>query len=341
MDAESWQAPTGSFHPEEGKRVSSGFILRQLRDMIITLLLMSCFVFLIFYIIPGDPVTMILGTHASADRREALAHELNLDKPPLLAYKDSLVGLFSLEHPAQSIRFRQPVRSFMAPRLALTLRLAALAFALILFLAVPLAILCARFPHSFLDRFLSYLAEIFMAVPGFFLGILLVILFSLVLGQGSWARFVPLEAGTGAHLQSLILPALALALPQIGRAQQFYRTALLATRQEDYVRTAEAKGASPARVIYFHMIRNSLLPLVTSLGVILAELITGSLVVEQVFGLPGAGKLLLSAILARDLPLAQGLILAIAGLVIVINTLVDLINAFIDPRLQLTNRTTR
>lgn len=308
------------------------FALRKFRDLLFTLFLMSVLVFLIFNIIPGDTVTMLLGTEASPEKRAALEDQLGLNLPAHEQYLNSITGLFSQDNPSLSLRFNQPVRDLIKPRLALSLGLAAYAFILIVILAIPLAILSAWRENSWLDKALSYIAEIFMAVPGFFLGILLILLFAFVFKRFDVGNY---QAGSSfwEQVKVLFLPALALALPKLAQAQQFYRVELIKTKKADYVRTARSKGAGEFRVLLFHMMRNSLRPFVNILGLILADLITGSLIVEQVFVLPGMGRLLFSAIEARDLPLAQGLILTIAGLVILLNGLVDFINALIDPRI--------
>lgn len=309
------------------------FLLRKGWDLIFTLFLMSLIVFLLFYIIPSDPIAMMLGTEGSPERKAALEKILDIDKPLVERYLNSVLGLFSKDNPSLSIRFQKPVGELILPRLALSFNLAVLAFILVTLIAVPLAILSALSKHRAIDSFFSYLSDFFLAIPGFFLGIVLIIIFAFVFKQFQVGHYVPFTQGFWPHLKSLFLPALALALPKVAQAQQFYRTALLKTKEEDFIRTVKAKGASPFRLVFHHLLRNSLIPLVTSLGLIFADLITGSLIVEQVFVLPGAGRILLTAIEARDFPLAQGLILVIAAAVIIINALVDLLNALIDPRI--------
>lgn len=314
-------------------RLLAAFTGRKVRDLLITLVLMSLLVFFLFYIIPGDPVTMILGTEASPAKRAALEETLDLNDPAPLRYAKSVLGLFSDQSPSLSLRFQQPVRDLIGPRLGLTFRLALLSFALILVLVIPLGFAMALHRDSWLDRVLAHLGELFMAMPGYFLGLILILLFAFVFKLFIPGSYQGLEVGWGPHLASLLLPSLALALPKLAQALLFFRTALLAAQEQDYIRTARSKGAGKSRIVAFHLLRNSLLPLVTSLGLILADLLTGSLIVEQVFVLPGAGRLLLTAIEARDLPLAQALILSLATAVVLINLLVDLTNALLDPRL--------
>lgn len=307
---------------------------RQGMKMLLSLFLSSLLVFFSFYALPGDPLDLMLGTEASEEKREALAAALHLDQGPMESYRRSVFGLFSQKDPVMSIRFQQPVRSLMLGRLGLSLRLAFLAFAMVLALALPLAILAVRRPQGRLDRFISGLSQFLMAIPSFFMGMLLILLFGFVFKLYRLGAYQALSSGLLAHLRSLLVPALALALPLLFRALQFLRSALLETAEADYVRTARSKGAGFWRILWVHRLRNSFLAFVTTLGVILAELITGSFLVEQIFVLPGLGRLLFTAIEARDLPLAQGIILSLAGLVILINGLADQLNAWIDPRLK-------
>lgn len=318
------------------RRKSFGiFLFAKLRDFLITLLLMSLLVFFIFYIVPGDPVSMIMGTEGSMEKRAALEELLGTKKPAMTRYWDSLRGLFSEETPSLSLRFQKPVKDLIAPRLGLSLELAGLSFMLCLVLAVPLAIVATRHEDSWLDRLILYCAEFFMAVPGFFMAIILILLFAFVFKNFVPGSYVPAEKSFWGHLQSLLLPAFALALPKLAQIIFFFRTALLNTKRQAFIRTAFAKGADLGRITRRHMLRNSLLPLVLSSSLVLIDMLTGSLVVEQVFVLPGVGRLLFTAIEARDLPLAQGIILSLAGLVVLVNMLADLLAAWIDPRLKL------
>lgn len=309
------------------------FFLPKFRDVLVTVLLISFLVFAVFYLIPGDPITMILGTEASAEKRVALEQELGLDRGPLEQYWRSLTGIFNKEEPSLSIRFQRPVRELLAERMGLTALLSGYAFFLIAILAFPLALLCATHENSWLDRGIGLLTQFFMAIPGFFLGIVLTLIFSWLFSSFRMLRFPGFAQGFWPALSSLTLPAIALALPRLAQAIQFLRSAIFESLQEDYVRTAKAKGSSPTRILFGHVLRNSLLPFITSLGLILAELLTGGLIVEQVFVLPGVGRLLITAIEARDLPLSQGIIMSFAILLVLINLTVDILARLIDPRL--------
>lgn len=328
------EATDGRAAPRTSRRsLFRAYFLRKLRDLLLTLLLLSLFVFLIFYVLPGDPVAIMLGTDAPAEKRAALEAALHLDEAPLSRYIHSLTGLFSAADPSRSIRFQEPVRSLMLPRLGLTLRLTAYAFCWMLLLSLPLALLSYWRQGGWLDLGIASLAHLLMTIPAFFLSMLLVLIFGLLLHTVHPGQFTPLQEGFLPHMASLTLPALALALPKLAQLTLFLRNALVSQSQEEYVRTAIARGASRSRILFVHLLRNSLLLFITSLGLNLSEMLTGSLIVEQVFVLPGAGRLLFAAIAARDLPLAQGVILSLAALVVGIGFAVDLLALWIDPRL--------
>lgn len=310
------------------------FLGKKFRDVLFTLVLMSLLVFAIFHVIPGDPVAMILGTDAPPEKRAALEEQLQLDRPAHQRYISSLTGLFDRENPSKSIRFQKPVRDLIREPFKVTLNLALLSFFLILLAAVPLAIICAVREGKWADRIIGAVSQLFMAIPPFFLGILLILLLSLALRSFQTVKYVPLAGGFWRSQLSLLLPAVAIALPKLSQVIQFLRSELVLGKREDYVRTAKSKGAGPARILFLHLMRNSLLPLVTTLALVLADLFTGSLIVEQVFLLPGISRLLIAAIEARDLPLAQGIVMLIALLVILVNLAGDLGARLIDPRLD-------
>lgn len=310
------------------------YLARKSRDMLATLLLMSLIVFLVFELIPGDPIQMILGTQGTPEKRTLLEQELHLNEAPTQRYIRSVKGLFSKADPSRSLRFRQPVRQLIGQRLQLTITLALTAFGLVILLSLPMALWCAHRPGSWLDRGMSSLSQVLMAIPGFFLGILLILLTSGLLKTFTRVNYVPPQEGLFASVRSLFLPALAVALPRLAWGIQFLRTSILEQKQKDYVRTARAFGANSQRVLTHHILRNSLLPYLTSMGLILADLLTGSLIVEQVFVLPGSGRLLLTAIESRDFPLAQGIILTLSFLVVLVGWLTDLVARWVDPRLD-------
>jgi peptide/nickel transport system permease protein len=295
-----------------------------------TLWLASSLVFAFLLLLPGDPVQAILGLEASPEARAALERSLGLDRPPLERYLGWLGGLSRLDL-GRSIRYGKPVAELVGERLPLTLALVLLGLGGALFLALPLALLAVgRGP---LDLALSGLMGFLQSLPTFFLGVVLLYALAVRLPffpASGFPGFTPL----GEALRHLALPALTLALARAAILFRMARGSLLETLGQDYIRTARAKGVPEARVLWKHALRPASLPLVTLLGLEGGFLLTGAVVVEAVFALPGMGSLALTALEARDYPLLQGLVLAMAGLIVAFNLLVDLLYGLLDPRVE-------
>lgn len=308
-------------------------LFKKVRDMLVTLLLLIIVVFLMFYIIPGNPARIMLGMNAPPEQVAALEASLGLNDPPgvrFVRYLSSVVrGNFG-----DSIRFDAPIVDLVAERLPVTLSLAGLAFLIVLLLAVTLGILASRKPGGALDNFIHVISEVHLAIPAFFMAMILRLIATAVWPALADASYVSVNEDSGAFFVSLILPAFAIALPKVALPVQLLRDSLVEQSTMDYVRTAQAKGAGRTRILFHHVLRNSVLPLVTALGLILTEIIGGSVIIEQVFSLPGIGRLLLTAVEARDFPLAQSIILIIGFVVVFLGFVVDLLSQWIDPRLR-------
>lgn len=307
-----------------------GFLLRRVLLALLTLWLAASLVFAFLLLLPGDPVQAILGLEASEEARLALERALGLDKPPLERYLGWLLGLGRLDL-GESIRYAKPVAELLRERLPLTLALVLLGLGGALLLALPLALLAVRLPP--LDLTLSGLMGLLQSVPTFFLGVVLLYALAVHLpllpasGFPGWER-------PGEALRHLLLPALTLALSRAAILFRMARASLLEVLGQDYVRTARAKGVPEARVLLKHALRPASLPLVTLLGLEGGFLLTGAVVVEAVFALPGMGSLALTALEARDYPLLQGLVLAMAALIVLFNLAVDLLYGLLDPRVE-------
>jgi peptide/nickel transport system permease protein len=310
------------------------YFLRRLPSLLLTLLLISLVTFVVVQVVPGDPAQLILGTEASPEALADLRAQLGLDRPPPLQYLSWLGGVLR-GNLGVSLRHGRPVATLIAERLPVTLSLATLSLALAVLLAVPLGVLAAIRQHSPLDYGVLVLAQAGLALPSFWIGILLILLFALSLHWLPSGGYVPWGENPLAALRSLTMPVLALGLPVAGVLARLVRASMLEELARDHIRTARAKGLSEAQVIVRHVLRNALIPTVTLLGLQLGFLLGGSIVVEQVFALPGLGRLVLFAINNRDLPLIQGLVLFIAALVVGINFLVDLAYTWLDPRISL------
>lgn len=309
-------------------------LLRRFFSMIITTALVVVMIFLIFRIIPGDPVLIILGTEAEESQIEALRQKLGTDRPLAEQFIRWVRGALSGDL-GESLRFSQPVSRMIADRLAVTLPLAVMSITIVIVLGIPAGILLAQYRNSILDGLLSLLTQLGIAVPSFWAGILLMLVFSVQLGWLPIGTFTSWQEDSRAAFRSLILPAVAVALPPLAIVVRYVRNGFIDQWNQDYVRTAMSKGLSRRLVTYRHVLRNTLIPVITVLGIIFADIVSGTLVIEQVFALPGIGRLLITAVGYRDFPLLQGLALYIAVVVIGLNFVVDLAYRWVDPRIRL------
>lgn len=310
------------------------FIGWRLLAVFLTLIFILMICNFVFYVIPGDPARIMLGANASEAQVQALRESLGLDRPWFVQISQYTRNLLRGDL-GQSLRFRLPVGELLQDRLGLTVMLAVEALLLAFIFGVPLAVISARRPGGVLDTLINITTQIGLAIPSFFSAILLTLTLAVVFRNFGGVTYVPLAEGVFASMRSLIVPAIAIAIPRIAWVVQFLRQSLIEQKSHDYVRTAKGKGLRPFQIINRHMLRNALVPLVTTMGIISAELIAGSIVVEQVYNLPGLGRLLVTAIESRDFPLTQGIVLVVATAVVVIGFLVDIVNQAIDPRLRL------
>ena len=313
--------------------------IKKIITLIMTLFLVSVAAFLAFQIIPGDVVTSILGTEATPEREEQLREELGLNDPPVERYfkwaGGVLRGDFGRSYQySKNMNEMMPVAELIGDKLPVTLWLAGVAMVLIIFVSIPLGVLWAKSTNRFLDAALGVITQAAMAIPSFFLGILVTFLFGIVLKWFVPGGYISYRESLSGFLGYLLFPALSIALPKIAMTARFLRNSMLTQMQADYVRTAYSKGCTRKRVMYGHVLRNAMMPVVTFLGMIIAEIVAGSIVVEQVFGLPGIGRLLISSINSRDLPVVEILILYITFVVIFVYFLVDILYRVIDPRIS-------
>ena len=315
------------------------YIGKKLITLIMTLFLVSVAAFLAFQIIPGDVVTSILGTEATPEREEQLRQELGLDKPPVVRYfawaADVLRGDLGVSYRySKNMNEMMPVTELIGDKLPVTLWLAAVSMLLIIGVSIPLGVLWARSSNHFLDGLLGVITQASMAVPSFFLGILVTYLFGILHKMLAPGGYISYQENFSGFLGYLFFPAISIALPKIAMTARFLRNSMLTELRADYVRTAYSKGATKRRVMYKHVLRNAMMPVVTFLGMIIAEIVAGSIVIEQVFSLPGIGRLLISSISTRDFPVVEILILYITFVVIFVYFLVDILYRVIDPRIS-------
>ena len=301
----------------------------------------SLVVFAVLDLLPGNVAQVMLGESATPEAVAALEARLGLDRPAPVRYLDWLRGLVTLDF-GTSHAYDSPIVELVAERLAVTLPLALLAMTLTVVLALAAGLYAASRHNRAGDLGVMALSQLGIAVPSFWFGILLVMLFAVKLpwfpsgGFPGWSE----DEGGGLWegLRSLALPAVALAVVQAAILARITRSAVLEVLREDFVRTARAKGLSRRAVLWGHVLRNAMVPVLTVMGLQFANLVTGTVVIENVFSLPGLGRLIFQAIGNRDLPLVQALVMLIAATVITINFVVDLLYAVIDPRLKMVGR---
>jgi peptide/nickel transport system permease protein len=302
-----------------------------------TLLFVSALAFTVVRVLPGDPALLIMGPEGNPEATARLRTALGLDRPIPVQYAEWLARAVHGDL-GVSIQYDVPVGRLIASRLPVTLPLTALAAIFMVAVALPLGLYAATH-HRRAGDFLTMIAtQLGIAVPSFWTGLLLILLFSVHLGWVRSGGFDGWSAGLGAGLRALLLPALALGAFQAAVLVRATRSAVLDVLREDYVRTARAKGVTEVRVIAVHTLRNALIPVLTVAGVQLGQLMTGSIILESVFALPGLGRLALGAISARDLPVVQGVALFVAASIVAINFAVDVAYAFIDPRIRYDGR---
>ena len=309
-------------------------MFRRLTALMVTLLVASLLIFLLLEILPGDPAAVILGVGAQEDTLRALRAELGLDLPAPVRYLNWLGEVLQGDL-GRSYTYDTPVQELLLNRVELSLPLALLAILLSTGIAIPLGVFAASRHRKVADTGIMGFAQLGVAVPNFWFAILLILLFSVKLGWFSAGGFAGWDAGWFPAFKSLVLPAIALALPQAAILARVTRSSVLETVQEDYIRTARAKGLSRSQALWRHAVRNALIPVVTILGLQLSFLLAGTIIIENVFYLPGVGRLLFQAIAQRDLMVVKNLVLVLAATVVLINFLVDLLYAVLDPRLRL------
>jgi peptide/nickel transport system permease protein len=297
-------------------------VARRLVAFLLTLLAASLVVFFVLEVLPGDPAVLMLGTGARADTLAALRHHLGLDLP------------FWLRYLGVSTTYSVPVADLVAQRVLVSLPLAVMGIVLSTAIAIPVGVLAASHRGTATDAGLMGVAQLGVAVPNFWLGILLILLFSIGLGWLPAGGFPGWNQGWWPALRSLLLPSLALALPQAAILARVTRASVIEAMGEDFMRTARAKGLTRNAAIWRHAVPNALIPIVTIIGMQFSFLLAGTVIIENVFTLPGLGRLVFQAIEQRDLIVVEDLVVMLASCVITVNFLVDIAYAVLDPRLR-------
>ena len=309
------------------------WLARQLLRLVVVLFCVTLLTYFIVNILPGDVAIVILGSLATPQDIAGLRADLGLDRPMLVRYFDWLGSALSGDL-GRSYRNGEPVAQAIADRLPVSLQLMVMAQLLALCIAIPVALLSVRRPGGFFDRLSASAAFGFLAMPNFMLGIVLIYLFSVTFDLLPATGFTPMSEGLWDNLVSMTLPALTLGLIEWTVLMRVLRSDLLTTLKEDFILLARAKGLPQWRVLLQHALRPSSFTLITVLGLNIGGLIGGAVIVEQIFALPGVGRLLLGGIFNRDLILVQGTVSFIAAGFVLINFLVDMLYAVLDPRVR-------
>ena len=309
------------------------FFLKRFATLIATLAGASVVVFLVLDILPGNAAQILMGPDASPEAVAALASKLGLDQPAWQRYGLWISGLLRGDM-GLSYAYSTPVSELVLERLALTVPLALMAMALTTVLALAAGVYAAAHHNKVGDVGVMGLAQLGIAIPNFWFAILLILLFSVHLQWFSAGGFDGWGEGIGQGLKSLLLPAIALAVVQAAILARITRSAVLEVLREDFVRTERAKGLSQRAALWRHVLRNAMVPVITVMGMQFAELLAGTIVVENVFFLPGLGRLIFQSIANRDLIVVRNCVMLLAAMVVIVNFVVDLLYAIIDPRIQ-------
>ena len=309
------------------------FFLRRLMTLAATLLATSVAVFMVFQVLPGDPALVILGPDAQQDAVLRLRAELGLDRPVVERYVSWIFGLLTGDL-GQSYAYRVPVAELIVQRLQVTVPLAVTAIVLSTSIALPLGLFAASRHNRLGDVAVMGFSQIGVAMPNFWFGLLLVLLFSVNLGWFSAGGFPGWDRSVALSIKALVLPAISLALPQAAILARVTRSSVLEVLGDDFVRTARAKGLTRRATMWRHVLRNAMIPVVTIMGLQFAFLMAGAIIIENVFVLPGIGRLVFQAIGQRDIIVVMDVVILLAAMVVTVNFLVDLAYAALDPRLR-------
>ncbi|MBI4012199.1 MAG: ABC transporter permease [Candidatus Rokubacteria bacterium] len=311
----------------------SVYLVRRLLATIPVMGVVAVFVFGLLHLTPGDPAAIIAGDYATAEDIARIHTQLGLDRPLHVQFVDWL-GQILRGDLGTSIFSQRPVAELIGQRLEPTIVLSVTTLVLAIALAVPIGVLAARRAGTWLDRLVMGFAVFGFSVPVFVLGYLLIYLFAIQLGWLPVQGYVGLDRGLWPCLRSVLLPSFALGTVYMALIARITRASVLEVLSEDYIRTAQAKGLPPRAVLLGHALKNASVPIVTIIGIGLTLLIGGVVITESVFALPGVGRLTVDAILRRDYPIIQGVILIFSGVYVLVNLLIDISYTFLDPRIR-------
>ncbi|SFP53920.1 peptide/nickel transport system permease protein [Butyrivibrio proteoclasticus] len=310
------------------------YIIKKFFSTIVTLVVVSLCVFLAFNVIPGDPALRKLGTEASQELIEQTRQQMGLNDPLLVRYVRWFTSFLHGDM-GTSYNYNVPVAGMIIDKIPITLTMAVMSFLLTILVSIPLGIATAKHENGLLDKTITITNQIIMAIPPFFSGILITFIFGMIFKLFTPGGFVSYTEDMSKFIRYLIFPSVAIALPKIAMTVKMLRSSLLDEAEKDYTRTAYSRGNNTSGVLYRHVLKNAMIPVITFLGMLLADMVAGSIVIEQVFSIPGISRILLASISNRDYPVVQAIIMGISAIVIVINLFVDIIYRIIDPRIEI------
>ena len=310
------------------------YVLKKLVTMVLTIIVVTFFVFVAFNLISGDAALSSLGTQASPERVEALRNELGLNDPVIVQYGRWALNFLKGDM-GTSYSYRMSVSEMLSDKIPVTLFLGFMSFIIMIVISIPIALYTARHQGGVVDHVIYVINQVIMAIPAFFSGILITFLFGRLLKLFTPGGYVSYKKSFGDFISYMFFPALSIALPKATMAVKLLRSSILKEASQDYVRTAYSKGNSTTAVLYKHALKNAILPTITFFGMTLTDMIAGSIIVEQVFSVPGLGRILLTSISNRDYPVVMAVIVIIAFTVLFVNMLVDIIYSIVDPRISL------
>lgn len=310
------------------------YIIKKLIRLIITLIVTSFVIFLIFELVPGDPVLDKLGTRATPELVEALRIQYGLNEPFILRYFKFLGGIFTLNF-GISYTYGIPVATLLKEKIVINFFLSVMALFFVVVISFPLGIYVAKHTGGLSDKIISPLNQASMSVPSFVLGLLITFFFGIVLRWFRPGGYVSYNVNFGRFLYFLIFPAFALAIPKIAMCIRLLKGNILEEATKDYALTAYARGNNTTGLLYRHVLKNAIMPTITFIGMIAADMICSGIVIEQVFSIPGLGQILISSISTRDFPVVEAEVMMIALFIMLISFITDIIHVCLDPRVRI------
>lgn len=311
----------------------SKILFKKLISLFLTLFFVSLIIFFVFQVLPGNPAEIILGTEADEAQVLALEKELGLDKPILVRYANWIKDILKFNM-GTSLKYQVPVKDLFFKKLPVTLYLTFFSLFLSLIIAIPLSIQITAKSDKWYASIITAITQLGISIPSFWLAFLLIYVFAVKLGWFNTLSYNAMSGNFSQKLYKFFLPSLAIAIPNIATIIRYMQSAILDEINKDYVRTARMKGLLLKDILYKHVLGNALIPVITIIGISITSSVGGSLIVENVFSLPGIGSLIVQSISSRDFPLIQSVVFAVAFMVIIINLIVDILYRIVDPRIR-------